>query len=290
MRAQDTARLVGLALVWSFSFLFVRATVAPFGAVGVVLLRVGIAALFLHGYALFIRQDLAVRTYWHHYLILGLFQTAVPFLLFALALKDIGASFGSIINATSPLFGLIIAIAIGDESPRWQRIVGIALGILGVGALVGIDNNDTATHLPAIVLGLGATLSYGIASNYTRRYVRNAPSLGMATYSQTFAALMMVPLLWWNDTSAPVTMPAVLAVIALGALSTGLAYLLFFRLVVDVGPAASLAVTFLIPLGAMAWGMMFLGETITMTMIGGCLLVFLGTILTVSRPKPGTAD
>jgi drug/metabolite transporter (DMT)-like permease len=73
-------------------------------------------------------------------------------------------------------------------------------------------------------------------------------------------------------------------------LSTGLAYLLFFRLVVDVGPAASLAVTFLIPLGAMAWGMMFLGETITMTMIGGCLLVFLGTILTVSRPKPGTAD
>ena len=285
MRAQDTARLIGLALLWSFSFLFIRAAVAGFGAVGVVLLRVGIAALFLHGYALVTRQDLALRTHWRHYIVLGLFQTAVPFLLFALALKDIGASFGSIINATSPLFGLIIAIAIGDEAPRWQRIVGIALGIIGVGALVGIDNNETATHLPAIVLGLGATLSYGIASNYTRRYVRNAPSLGMATYSQTFAALMMIPLLWMNAPSAPITTNAILAVVALGALSTRLAYLLFFRLVVDVGPTASLAVTFLIPLGAMAWGMMFLDETITLTMIVGCLLVFVGTILTVSTPK-----
>ncbi len=285
MRAQDTARLIGLALLWSFSFLFIRASVASFGAVGVVLLRVGIAAIFLHGYALITKQDLALRTHWRHYILLGLFQTAVPFLLFALALKDIGASLGSIINATSPLFGLIIAIAIGDESPRWQRIVGIALGIVGVGALVGLDNNDTATHLPAIVLGLGATLSYGISSNYTRRSVRNAPSLGMATYSQTFAALMMVPLLWMNAPSAPITTNAILAVVALGALSTGLAYLLFFRLVVDVGPTASLAVTFLIPLGAMAWGMMFLGETITPTMIVGCLLVFVGTILTVSTPK-----
>ena len=285
MRAQDTARLIGLALLWSFSFLFIGAAVAGFGAVGVVLLRVGIAALFLHGYALVTRQDLALRTHWRHYIVLGLFQTAVPFLLFALALKDIGASFGSIINATSPLFGLIIDIAIGDEAPRWQRIVGIALGIIGVGALVGIDNNETATHLPAIVLGLGATLSYGIASNYTRRYVRNAPSLGMATYSQTFAALMMIPLLWMNAPSAPITTNAILAVVALGALSTGLAYLLFFRLVVDVGPTASLAVTFLIPLGAMAWGMMFLDETITLTMIVGCLLVFVGTILTVSTPK-----
>jgi drug/metabolite transporter (DMT)-like permease len=290
MRAQDTARLIGLALLWSFSFLFIRASVASFGAVGVVLLRVGIAAIFLHGYALMTKQDLALRTHWRHYILLGLFQTAVPFLLFALALENIGASLGSIINATSPLFGLIIAIAIGDESPRWQRMVGIALGIIGVGALVGIDNNDTATHLPAIVLGLGATLSYGISSNYTRRYVRNAPSLGMATYSQTFAALMMVPLLWMNAPSAPITTNAILAVVALGALSTGLAYLLFFRLVVDVGPTASLAVTFLIPLGAMAWGALILGETITLTMIGGCLLVFLGTIMTVSRPKPAPAS
>lgn len=290
MRTQDIMRLVGLALLWSFSFLFTRAAVGAFGAVGVVLARVSIAALVLHGYALLTRQALAFRTHWRHYIVLGLFQTAVPFLLFALALENIGASLGSIINATSPLFGLIIAIAIGDESPRWQRIVGIALGILGVVALVGIDNQASmATYIPAILLGLCATLSYGIASNYTRRYVRNAPSLGMATYSQTFAALMMLPLLWWNAPSVPITVPTMLAVIALGALSTGLAYLLFFRLVVDVGPAASLAVTFLIPLGAMAWGMMFLGEIITPTMIVGCLLVFIGTILTVSQPKKPTA-
>jgi drug/metabolite transporter (DMT)-like permease len=91
---------------------------------------------------------------------------------------------------------------------------------------------------------------------------------------------MMIPLLWFNPVSAPITVHAILAVIALGALATGLAYLLFFRLVVDVGPAASLAVTFLIPLGAMAWGALFLDEKITVTMVIGCILVFAGTLLT----------
>jgi drug/metabolite transporter (DMT)-like permease len=290
MRTQDTLRLIGLAVLWSFSFLFIRASVDAFGAAGVVILRVGIAALVLHVVARITRQALGWQIHWRHYAVLGFFQTALPFFLFALALKDIGASLGSIVNATSPLFGLIIAIAIGDEAPRWQRILGIALGITGVIALVGIDSpTNTTNHLPAILLGLGATVSYGIASNYTRRYVRNAPALGMATYSQTFATVMMIPLLWYNPVSTPITLNAVLAVIALGALSTGLAYLLFFRLVVDVGPAASLAVTFLIPLGAMSWGALFLAETITLTMIIGCVLVFVGTLLTVYQPAVRSA-
>jgi drug/metabolite transporter (DMT)-like permease len=107
----------------------------------------------------------------------------------------------------------------------------------------------------------------------------------MATYSQAFATAMMIPLRWDNPVSAPITINAVLAMIALGALSTGLAYLLFFRLVVDVGPAASLAVTFLIPLGAMAWGALFLDEKISITVIVSCILVFAGTLLTVYQ-KP----
>lgn len=131
MRAQDTARLIGLALLWSFSFCLSVRPWHPFGAVGVVLLRVGIAAIFLHGYALITKQDLALRTHWRHYILLGLFQTAVPFLLFALALKDIGASLGSIINATSPLFGLIIAIAIGDESPAGNGLWALPSVLLG---------------------------------------------------------------------------------------------------------------------------------------------------------------
>lgn len=295
MRLQDALRLLALALLWSFSFLFVRLSVDAFGPAGVVFFRVFIAALVLHGYAAIQRQDLQFAQYWRQYIVLGFFQTALPFFLFAVALKEIGASLGAIINATSPLFGLLIAILIGDESPRWQRILGIVLGMAGVGALVGVDaSHDTWQHWPAILLGLGATLSYGIASNYTRRSVRQAPALGMATYSQTFAALMMVPLLIWNQPTAPVTTTAVLAVIALGAFATGIAYLLFFRLVVDVGPAASLAVTFLIPLGAMVWGTLFLNEHITLTMLFGCLLVFVGTLLTTYQPRqsatPATAE
>jgi len=119
--------------------LFIRASVDAFGAAGVVILR----------------------THWRHYLFLGFFQTALPFFLFALALKEIGVSLGSIINATSPLFGLVSAIAIGDEALRWQRILELALGITGVIALVGIDSPTHATdHLPAILLGLGAVIQH----------------------------------------------------------------------------------------------------------------------------------
>jgi drug/metabolite transporter (DMT)-like permease len=290
MRLQDTLRLLGLALLWSFSFLFVRLSVGAFGPAGVVFFRVLIAAVVLYGYAMFTQQNLQFVTYWRQYMVLGFFQTALPFFLFAIALQDIGASLGAIINATSPMFGLLIAIIIGDEAPRWQRILGIILGMAGVGALVGIDTtHDTWHHWPALLLGLGATISYGIASNYTRRAVRQAPALGMATFSQTFAALIMLPLLWWNQPTAPITPTAIIAVIALGAFATGLAYLLFFRLVVDVGPAASLAVTFLIPLGAMVWGTLFLNEHITLTMILGCVLVFVGTLLTTAQPpRPST--
>ncbi len=290
MRPQDLLRLLGLALLWSFSFLFVRLSVGAFGPAGVVFFRVLIAAVVLYGYATFTQQNLQFATYWRQYMVLGFFQTALPFFLFAIALQDIGASLGAIINATSPMFGLLIAIIIGDEALRWQRILGIVFGMVGVGALVGIDTtHDTWQHWPALLLGIGATISYGIASNYTRRAVRQAPALGMATYSQTFASIMMVPLLWWNQPTAPMTSSAILAVIALGALATGIAYLLFFRLVVDVGPAASLAVTFLIPLGAMAWGTLFLDEHITLMMIIGCILVFVGTLLTTYQPKQPSA-
>jgi len=115
MRLQDALRLLALALLWSFSFLFVRLSVDAFGPAGVVFFRVFIAALVLHGYAAIQRQDLQFAQYWRQYIVLGFFQTALPFFLFAVALKEIGASLGAIINATSPLFGLLIAILIGDE-------------------------------------------------------------------------------------------------------------------------------------------------------------------------------
>ena len=101
MRLQDTLRLLALALLWSFSFLFVRLAVGAFGPAGVVFFRVLIAAIVLHGYAAIQRQDMQFSHYWRQYIVLGLFQTAVPFFLFALALQDIGASLGAIINATS---------------------------------------------------------------------------------------------------------------------------------------------------------------------------------------------
>ena len=211
--------------------------------------------------------------------------------MFATAETKISAGLGSILNATSPLFGLIIGMMIGDEKVRFDRILGIFVGIAGVAVLVRFDVGvfDMAI-IGAIACCLGAALSYGISSNYTRRYVNGAPTLGMAAFSQTAAVMWLLPLAILYPPSGVISSSAIIAVSLLGVLATGIAFLLFFRLVVDVGPVVSLTVTFLVPITGFMWGALFLQEKITLVTVIGGVIVLLGTALTIGieklRPQP----
>lgn len=291
MRTLDGIRLATLAALWGGSFLFMRIAAPELGAAWVAFGRVLIAALLLLSYSKIRGVDLEFRHFYKHYIVIGFFQSALPFFLFATAETKISAGLGSILNATSPLFGLIIGMLIGAEKIRLDRIIGIAFGIAGVTILarfdLGIIDN---TILGAIACCLGAACSYGISSNYTRRYVNGAPALGMATYSQTAATVWLLPLAIIYPPTGTVSIAAIIAVSLLGILATGIAYLLFFRLVVDVGAVISLTVTFLVPIMALLWGALFLHESITIITIVGGAVVLLGTALTIGieklRPQP----
>lgn len=281
MKRDDAVRLGTLAALWGGSFLFMRIAAPIIGPAWVAFGRSGIAAVLLLVYATIRRTDLQLKTYKWNYLVLGAFQSAVPFFLFAYAETILSASLGAIINATSPLFGLIIGLVLRDEQFAWDRMIGVFVGIFGVSVVVGFsDTAYSSDLLHGVLMGAGAACSYGISSNYTRRYVRGAPSLGMAAYSQLFAAVMLTPLLWFFPPTAAITTEALWAMILLGLLATGIAYILFFRLVVDVGPVVSLTVTFLVPVTALVWGIVLLNEQIAPSQYIGSIIVLFGTALT----------
>ncbi len=281
MKHQDYGRLFALAALWGGSFLFMRIAAPVIGPAWVAFGRSGIAAIILLVYAAVSKTNLAYGTYKWNYVIIGAFQCALPFFLFAYAETILSASLGAIINATSPLFGLVIGLIIRDEQFAWDRILGVVVGIIGVSIVVGFtDATLDAQLLNGVLMAAGAACSYGIASNYTRRSVRGAPSLGMAAFSQLFAALMLVPLLYFYPPTALVTADVIWAMVLLGVLATGIAYILFFRLVVDVGPVISLTVTFLVPVTALVWGIFLLNEEIAASQYIGSAVVLIGTALT----------
>ncbi len=205
-------------------------------------------------------------------------NTAIPFTLFAWAALSITAGMASILNATAPLFVALIAwIWIGDRLIAWQWF-GMALGFAGVTWLAGgqASLRDGGT-LWALAAGLVATLFYGFAANITKRLFTGVPSRAVAAGTQTAAALMLAPLAWMYWPASPPSALDWAAAGALGVFCTGLAYLLYFRLLARVGAAKAITVTFLIPAFAILWGGLFLGEQISVSMLGGCAVILAGT-------------
>lgn len=292
MRRADLVELVLLASLWGASFLFTRVAVPAFGPVVLIALRVAVAALFLWPvYALRGGTVQPLRQHWRPLLWLGILNSSIPFSLFAYSLLTLSAGTASVLNAGAPLFTALLAVIWGHERlPRW-RWFGLGIGVVGVLILMG--GPETLTQLPlqhvlAAVAALGATFFYAVASNFTRRYLHGVPPLAVATGSQIGAALVMAPLAVWLWPAEPPSPGAWAAAAGLGVLCTGLAYVLFFRLIANVGPIKAMSVTFLIPLFGVFWGMVFLGEPLTAEVMGGCAVILLGTALSTGLwPRPG---
>lgn len=271
-----------LAAIWGASFLFMRIAVPVLGPAWLIEARVALAALLLWAVARWLRQPpLGLRTHSRHYLVLGLFNTALPFLFFAYAARTLPASLMSILNATGPIWGALIA-ALWERAPLRPRVaVGLLLGVAGVVLLLGVEPAAVqAGAAPAIAATLAATCCYGIASNYARLAATPGP-LANAHGSMWAAALWVVPLLAFMPPPAPAVLsPGVLTTVAaLGLLCTGVAYLLYFRLVADIGAAPALTVGFLIPLFGVLWGWLYLDESVGWHTLGGAAVVVLGTAL-----------
>ena len=280
MSAVHLFQLLLLAAIWGASFLFMRIAVPVLGPAWLIEARVTLAALLLWGVARWLREPpLGLRTHSRHYLVLGLLNTALPFLFFAYAARTLPASLMAILNATGPIWGALMATLWQRTPLRPRAVAGLLLGVAGVALLLGVDPAAVQPGAGAAMAAtLAATACYGLASNYARL----APTRGALANAH---GSMWTAVLWVLPALLLVPVPAVPApgvgatVLALGLLCTGVAYLLYFRLVADIGAAPALTVGFLIPLFGVLWGWLFLGEAVGWHTLGGGLVVVLGTML-----------
>jgi len=289
MRPSDAAELLLLAALWGASFLFMRVAAPELGPIPLMALRVSIAALLLFP-ALALRRGLGeLRGRLAPVAVVGALNSALPFCLLAYATLSVTAGLASILNATSPLWGGLVAHLWLKDRLGPSRTLGLAVGFGGVVFLVW----GRASFRPggaglAVVAALLATLSYGIAASYAKRFLSGVNPLAVAAGSQVAASLLLLPAAAALWPAGPISARAWWSVALLGVFCTALAYLLYFRLIAHVGPAKAIAVTFLIPPFAIAWGALFLGESIGGRMLAGSAVVIAGTALATGMVKlPG---
>ena len=274
-----------LAAIWGASFLFLRIAVPEFGPVPLIALRVGIATLVL----LPVLRTAAARAQFRSklwpLLVVGVTNSALPFTLFAVGALHLGAGFEAILNATTPLWAAVLGATLFGAPIGRAQIVGLGVGLLGVVILVGDQPVSQGAAYWAVAAVLLAPMSYGYAVHYARRHLAGVdPALTAFGSQLTAAAVLVLPAAYtWPAHAVQADIWA--AVVALGVLCTGVAYVLYFRLVAQVGAAYAASVTFLIPAFGMLWGALFLHEPVTGAMLAGCAIILVGTALASGQWK-----
>jgi drug/metabolite transporter (DMT)-like permease len=285
MRPADIARLLALAVIWSASFVFIRVLAPVLGPVWVATVRLllGGAALAIAFVAL--SRHLDVARHVRAYLFVGVLNSSVPFLLFAYAALALPASYLVILNAALPLFGAIASAVWLEEPLTAGKICGLAAGVAGVilvsraGPLV-----PDVTFVVAVAASLGAVACYALAGVWLKRHGTSLQPIAVAGWSQLLGGLALLPLAAFAPIHGAITLPVIANVLLLALVCSAVAYVLYFRLLADVGPTRAMTVTFLMPAFGMLWGYLFLDETITLAMLAGAALVVGGTAA-VLRPR-----
>lgn len=276
MRRADTARLVSLAAIWGASFLFNRIAAPSLGPVLTAELRTLIAGIALAAYFAVSGFNPEWRRWGRQYVVVGILTSAVPFLLWAYAALSLTAGLMAVLNATSPMWGALWSAVLLRERVTRRGVVGLAIGIVGV-ALVTRPETSESSHL-AVAAALAAAFCYGLAGAYMKRWASDVPSRGMAVGTQLAAGVLLIPFIpLWPPAVAPTPLVAA-SMLALGLVCGAIAYLLYFRLIADIGATGALTVTYLIPVFGVLWGALFLGEAVSASMLAGAALVILGTV------------
>lgn len=286
MKLLDALILLLLAALWGGSFLFMRIAAPVLGPVWLIELRVAITAVLLVPLVLKLGLRRELQAHWRSMLLVGGLGSAAPFILIAFASLFLPAGFTSILNATTPLFGAVVAAIWFREKLTRSQLAGLALGFVGVVILVGPRVTVSAAVLMAVGAGLSAALMYAIATPYAAKKLSGVQPLANAAGSQLGAAVWLIPALPFTVPTQRPSVAVIASVIGLAALSTALAYILFFRLLQSIGSTRVLTVTYLIPVFAIAWGALLLGEAITASMLGGGALVLLSVAIANGLFKP----
>ena len=307
MNAREWPLLLALTLLWGGSFFFTGVAVTELPPFSLVLARVGLAALILQG-ALVVLGRRPPWRHWRAFLVMGLLNNALPFSLIVWGQTTIASGLAAILNATTPLFTVLLAHAVtADEKLSGPRLLGCALGLAGVALMLGPDVGELGGNLWPQLAVLAAALSYACAGVWGRRFA----ALGLApvetaTGQVTASTLLLLPLVLLADrpwTLAPPGAETWAAIAGLALLSTALGYVVYFRLLASAGATNLLLVTLLMPPLAVWLGFVFLGESLEIVHLAGLALIAAGPVAIdgrllailkkgrrhYSRPKGSTA-
>ena len=280
MKTSQFAELLLLAAIWGSSFLFMRVGSPELGPILFSAIRTLIASLFLMSCVKVMRSTYQLQGIAWHLLIVGQINTAIPFILFGYATLTLAAGTTSVLNATTPMFGALVAYIWLKDKLSITASIGLLFGFLGVYLLMAEQVSVNRDALLPALAAIGAAACYGIAASMTKKYLSGLSPLLLATGSQASATIALLPLgLMFIPTEMP-SSEALLSVVAIGILCTGIAYIMFFRLIDAVGPAKTISVTYLIPFFGIFWGFVFLEEQITTKMITTSLITLFGVALT----------
>lgn len=294
VRQGDIGRLLLLAAIWGASFLFMRVATPVFGSLNTAFLRVLFGCLGLITLLLMLRVQFNFQGKARPALLLGVINSAVPFIMYCLAAKWLPAGYSAILNATTPLMGVVIGGLLFTEPLTLRKLSGVVLGLVGI-VLLTTTGSLALSHdvLLGIAACLVATACYALAGFLTKKWIGDRGGLDaklVALGSQAGATIFMLPIFIASVVSQPAVdwqHPGIwLCVLALGLICTAWAYILFFRLIADIGPLRTLTVTFLIPPFGVLWGYLFLGETLSNGFISGGLVIIVAVWLVTGSVKP----
>lgn len=284
-------QFIMLGAVWGGSFLFLRIISPVLGPVVVTDTRVLLGTLMIGSYMLLQRKKIFGVHPWFKIAILAFLSCALPFTLIAFTEIYLTTSMGSILNATTPIYAALLSLIVLREKSHYSQYLGFLLGIVGVIILVGFESiKITPMMLLALAAILLATLCYASGGLYAAKAFSGFPPVLLAFWQQLFSFLLLLPFAVYQRPHVMPNLSILACMLCLGVMCTGLAFLLYFNLIKNIGPHKTMSVAYIIPIFGMLWGHLFLGEDIGPTTILGAFTILFAVYLIYRKPTRSTGS
>lgn len=279
---------IALGLVWGLSFLFVELALISFTPIGIAFLRGLLGAVSLLVLVGVTRQKLPrVWRHWLHISIVAVLLNAAPGFLFALGQETVSSSIAGVINATTPLMTVLIIISFfRDQTPTFDQFLGIVVGFFGILLVMEIFSSSNQASVAGVITLLMATLCYGLAMPYAKRFVSPlpySPYVLAASQVSASAALTALPAILWGITHDVITGTSLAGIALLGVLGTGVAYVWNYRNIELAGSVVASSVTYITPVVAVIAGVLVLGDQLSPSQVAGGILIVLSALLVQGR-------
>lgn len=287
MNLRQFLLLLLISAIWGASFIFMVVLSPVFGPVFTSSFRLLSASAFLFIVYSFQNYKINWKKNYKLFLILGIGNSAIPFTLYAYAALYLPASISVILNSTAPMFGAIFGYIIIKESLSYKKIIGLALGTLGVGVISSITLTDGTleSYLSVIACILAASL-YGISGVITKKYASDIEAKELTFGSITIAGIVLLPFMIFSPITGTVTISLILVLITFGILCTAIAYIIYYILIKELGAVKALTVTYLMPVFGIFWAYVFLDEAISKSVYLGLSIILIGIYLVSIKKKP----